>query len=93
LTFRSDCVKLRVLYERHTFQTEMPNELQQVEFSSRVPKSDYDEFVGNFPVHGAVSWFIRSALKEFNKQCRAEPSTIERIREAIVEVMKEPSAL
>lgn len=64
----------------------MPREfpdLGLIEFSSRVPKNDYDEFIGNFPLHGATSWFIRTALREFNLQCRANPAAIETIRESI----------
>ena len=63
---------------------------QQVEFSSRVPKTDYDEFIGNFPLHGATSWFIRTALKEFNKKCSESPVVVEQVRQAITEMTNDP---
>ncbi len=68
----------------------MADSVQQVEFSSRVPKVDYDEFVGNFPLHGATSWFIRTALKEFNKQCTENPTVIEQVRAAITDMTTDP---
>lgn len=71
----------------------MASPLEPVEFSSRVPREDYDEFVGNFPLHGATSWFIRRSLKEFNLQCRNDPSMIERIKEAIKEMSEKPFAV
>jgi hypothetical protein len=61
-----------------------------IEFSSRVPKSDYDEFIGNFPLHGATSWFIRTALREFNISCRDNPNAIAHIRANIQKLTTVP---
>lgn len=63
-----------------------------VEFSSRVPKSDYEEFIQNFPLHGATSYFIRTALHEFNLQCRDNPNMVETIRESIRKMTPTPVA-
>lgn len=68
----------------------MADSMQQVEFSSRVSKEDYDEFNGNFPLHGATSWFIRAALKEFNKQCRENKTVVNLVRDAISEMSNDP---
>lgn len=64
----------------------MPREFPeagQIEFSGRVSKEDYDEFVGRFPIHGATTWFIRSSLKNFLEQCRTNPALEETVAEAI----------
>ena len=82
-----------ILQHPHSSVTEMASSAEPVEFSSRVPREDYDEFAGNFPLHGATSWFIRTSLKEFNKKCRDNPSLIETIREAIEQMTKDPFAV
>lgn len=63
-------------------------ETNQVEMSARVSKELYDEFIGLFPQHGASSWLIRTALEQFLEEVRKEPSTIERLREAIRESIR-----
>ena len=65
---------------------EYPDNL--VEFSAKVPKADYEEFIGLLPIHGATAWLIRNALKECNAKLRNDPTLVERLREAIGEALK-----
>lgn len=62
----------------------MPRETEtQVELTARVDRPDYDEFIGNLPTFGATSWFIRTAVKNFNEQCKKDPSLADKVRAAI----------
>lgn len=71
----------------------MPREFPeagQIEFAGRVTKADYDEFIGRFPVHGATTWFIRTALSNFLNECRANPTLDEVVTEAIHNMTSDP---
>lgn len=63
-------------------------ELGLIEMSSKVPSDQYERFIGHFPQHGATSWFIRTALEKFLAEIEKEPSSIERIQEAIRESIR-----
>lgn len=65
---------------------------ETVEFSSHVPKEDYDYFREQFPQYGATKWFITSALREFNERVRANPTLKEQVAYSI-EHMLETSRL
>lgn len=52
---------------------------------ARVPFSDYDAFIDICPQHGAITWFVRTALEEFIKQYKDVPSARENIRRSILE--------
>lgn len=58
-------------------------EVSTVEFSARVPQSEYARFKARFPQYGSVQWFINSVLKQFNDRLQAEPSLEEVIHESI----------
>lgn len=53
------------------------------EFSALVPTAEYEFFKENFPQYGAVTWFINECLRLFNEQVREEPSSKEKIHQAI----------
>jgi hypothetical protein len=59
-----------------------------VEFSARVPREDFEEFKANFPQHGAVQWFISTALKEFNRVCSSSETIQEQVEQAIEQMLK-----
>lgn len=65
---------------------EYPDNL--IEFSAKVPKADYEEFIGYLPIHGSTAWLIRNALKEINAKLRDDPTLVSRLREAITEMTK-----
>lgn len=62
---------------------------EQIEFSAKVPSEDYEEFKHNFPQYGAVSWFINSALREFNRLNRENPTARELVNESIQNLLVE----
>lgn len=69
----------------------MPREFpdtQQVEFSAKVSKADYEEFIGLLPIHGATAWLIRGALKIINEKLRDDPALTEQLRESITELVR-----
>lgn len=69
----------------------MPREYPEaglIEMSSKVPKEHYERFIGLFPQHGATSWFIRTALEKFLSEVENEPSSVDRIQEAIRESIR-----
>jgi hypothetical protein len=68
----------------------MPKEYADnlIEFSAKVSKADYEEFIGYLPIHGSTAWLIRNALKEINNKLRADPTLTERLREAIAETTR-----
>lgn len=71
----------------------MPREFPdagQIEFAGRVSKADYEEFIGRFPLHGATTWFIRSALSRFLTECQVNPSLDEIVTEAIKNMTSDP---
>ena len=71
----------------------MPREFPeagQIEFSGRVSKADYDEFVGRFPQYGATTWFIRTALSKFLVECRSSSTLDEIVTEAIKNMSSDP---
>lgn len=66
---------------------------ETVEFSSSVPKEEYDFFKENFPQYGAVKWFINTALKEFNDRVRENPSLREQVNGAVQSMLDFDQAL
>lgn len=70
----------------------MPREFpdtSQVEFSAKVDKADYEEFIGHLPIHGATAWLIRGALKNINEKLRDDPSLTLQLRESISELVRQ----
>lgn len=65
---------------------EYPDNL--IEFSAKVSKTDYEEFIGYLPIHGSTAWLIRNALKTINAKLRDDPTLVDRLREAITEITK-----
>lgn len=57
--------------------------MTQVEFGARVPQDEYEFFKENFPQYGAVTWFVNTALSEFNQRLRDNPSAKEQIEKSI----------
>lgn len=74
----------------------MPREYpdtDQVEFTGRVARPDYEEFIGRFPMYGATTWFIRTALSRFLAECQANPSLDDIIIEAIRNMTSDPFSI
>jgi hypothetical protein len=53
------------------------------EFSAKVPREEYEFFRDTFPQYGASTWFITSALVEFNARLRENPSLKEHVDRSI----------
>lgn len=55
------------------------------EFSARVPEEEVQKFVKHTDgIYGATTWFINSALKEFNKRMDENPDLLqEQVRQSI----------
>jgi len=56
---------------------------ERVEFSSKVPREEYDRFKERFPQYGAVNWLINTMLKTFNDLCDMTPDAQEIINRSI----------
>lgn len=54
-----------------------------VEFSARVPQSEYLRFKERFPQYGASQWFINAALRAFNDRVADSPSLEEVVNDSI----------
>lgn len=61
----------------------------KVEFSAKVPRSEYDIFKERFPQYGAVNWFINTTLAEFNRKVEENPASTELINQAISKMLME----
>lgn len=64
---------------------------QLVEFGGKVPASMMAEFLGNFPQHGSISWFVRGALSEFNRKCAENPALRELMSDSLNKFIYEAS--
>ncbi len=54
-----------------------------VEYTAKIPKPMYEEFIGFFPQYGSNSWFIRGALENLLELCRQQPRSVDLLRAAI----------
>lgn len=69
----------------------MPREFpdtNQVEFSAKIDKALYEEFIGYLPIHGATAWLIRGAVTNINEKLRNNPTLVEQLRESISELVR-----
>lgn len=41
-----------------------------------LPEDEVEEFESTFPMHGAMTWFVREALRRFNEMNRVKPEEI-----------------
>lgn len=60
---------------------------QTVEFSAKIPKEAYDEFLEYVPTYGGTTWFINAVLLEFNSQMRKNPDQLKVVVKESVEAM------
>lgn len=58
------------------------------EMTGRVPRSQYNDFIGRFPMYGASSWLIRTSLDALLREVENDPTLEERIRIAITESVR-----
>lgn len=56
---------------------------ETAEFSSHVPREEYEFFKEMFPQYGATKWFINTALVEFNERVRNDASVKNIVAHAI----------
>lgn len=73
----------------------MPREFPEqglTEVMARIPTADYEKFIGNFPMYGAISWFVREAFVAFNAKIEASPSLREEVIDSINEMMEQGRA-
>lgn len=59
------------------------------EFSAKVPEPEYLRFKNQFPMYGAVNWFINTALKEFNDRVEANPNLRELVSQSVEQMLVE----
>jgi hypothetical protein len=55
----------------------------KTEFSALVPTPEYEKFRRRFPGYGASTWFINSALLEFNARMEQHPELQKEIEKSI----------
>lgn len=66
----------------------MPALKDTVEFSARVPFSEYEVFKSAFPQYGATNWFINTVLRAFNQRIAEQPDLKEQIDAAIKDTLE-----
>ena len=59
-----------------------------VDFAARIPREPYNEFKENFPMYGATTWFIETALIEFNALVRENPSLKAHVAQAVANMVR-----
>lgn len=60
------------------------------EFSAKVPDEQYEDFVKNTDgIYGASTWFINTALREFNERLSQQPNLRQLIKESVATFLKE----
>lgn len=59
------------------------------EAAALVPESELQRFNQNTTGWGSMTWFINTALKEFNDLMEQNPSARERVREAVAAFLKD----
>ena len=58
------------------------------DFGAKVPTTEYERFRNNFPMYGATTWFINTALKRFNDAVERNPSMLDKVDEAIIRMVE-----
>lgn len=71
---------------------ERPENQLTVAMTAKVYKEDIDRFNALFPMYGAATWFIRTALREFLTKVEASPTMQEHVKDGIAEMLKESFA-
>lgn len=61
----------------------------QREFSAVVDEAEYRKFVGHLPMNGATTWFIRTALRNFNQQLDQDPDLVQIVQRAVMAATRE----
>lgn len=62
---------------------------QLIEFSAKIPAEDYEEFKKNCPQYGAVTWFIQTAVRNFNDLLRENPTARETVGAAVDKMLSD----
>lgn len=62
---------------------------KKVEFSGRVPQSEFDTFREAFPQYGATNWFINMALASFNRLIEENPIIRDAVDQSIDDMLDE----
>lgn len=63
------------------------------ELSAKVPIEEFNRFKAHVPAWGGPTWFLNTALRDFNDLLDREPSLRERAREMVEKMMREEPEL
>ena len=75
-------------------QNTVPHRARCANIQVRIPHRTLREFRHYMPMHGAVSWFIRAMIEEFNEQAGdiTDERHLNAVRERVAKLMKRPRA-
>ena len=63
--------------------------LRTREMSAKVPEKEFNRFRNHVTSWGAATWFINTALREFNDRMDREPSLQDHVRESVERMLRE----